>query len=215
MVARLSVECNFPLRCAKNRFSAIAAHDALVSAHGAIKTLAVALFKIANDVRLLASGPRAGLGEIHLPENEPGSSMMPGKVNPTQCEALTMACCQVIGNDVSLGIGGAMGNFELNAFKPLITYNFMQSVRLLSDAMKSFDAHCMQRMVADSEKMTLLLQRSLMLVTALTPHIGYDRAAAIAKAAQANGTSLKEEALASNAMTEAEFDDWVQFQKMV
>jgi len=171
--------------------------------------------KIANDVRWLASGPRAGLGEIHLPENEPGSSIMPGKVNPTQCEALTMVCCQVIGNDVALGLGGAMGNFELNAFKPLIAYNFMQSVRLLSDAMHSFDTHCMQGMVADADRMTSLLERSLMLVTALTPHIGYDRAAAIAKAAQAHGTSLREEALASNALTAAEFDGWVQYPKMV
>lgn len=215
VAARLSAECDFPLRCAQNRFAAIAAHDALVSAHGALKTLAVALMKIANDVRWLASGPRAGLGEIHLPENEPGSSIMPGKVNPTQCEALTMVCCQVIGNDVALGLGGAMGNFELNAFKPLIAHNFMQSVRLLSDAMHSFDTHCMQGMVADADRMTSLLERSLMLVTALTPHIGYDRAAAIAKAAQAHGTSLREEALASNALTAAEFDAWVQYPKMV
>ncbi|BDT72220.1 fumarate hydratase class II [Comamonadaceae bacterium OS-4] len=215
VAARLSAECDFPLRCAQNRFAAIAAHDALVSAHGTLKTLAVALMKIANDVRWLASGPRAGLGEIHLPENEPGSSIMPGKVNPTQCEALTMVCCQVIGNDVALGLGGAMGNFELNAFKPLIAYNFMQSVRFLSDAMHSFDTHCMQGMVADADRMTSLLERSLMLVTALTPHIGYDRAAAIAKAAQARGTSLREEALASNALTAAEFDAWVQYPKMV
>jgi fumarate hydratase class II len=215
VTARLSTECSLPLHCAENRFSAIAAHDALVSAHGAIKTLAVALMKIANDVRWLASGPRAGLGEIHLPENEPGSSIMPGKVNPTQCEALAMVCCQVMGNDVALGIGGAMGSFELNAFKPLITYNFLQSVRLLSDAMRSFDTYCMQGMVADAKKMTLLLESSLMLVTALTPHIGYDRAAAIAKAAHAHGTSLREEALASKAVTAAEFDDWVQVRKMV
>ena len=215
VAAKLSAETGLPLMCAPNRFAAIASHDPLVSAHGALKTLAVALMKIANDVRWLASGPRAGIGELHLPENEPGSSIMPGKVNPTQCEALTMVCCQVMGNDVTLGLGGAMGNFELNAFKPLIAHNFLQSVRMLSGAVASFDRHCMQGMEPDTQRMASLLENSLMLVTALSPYIGYDRASDIAKSAQHHGTTLRTEAMASQAVTGTQFDTWVQAKNMV
>jgi fumarate hydratase class II len=165
--------------------------------------------KIANDVRWLASGPRGGLGELHLPENEPGSSIMPGKVNPSQCEALTMVCCQVMGTDVALSIGGAMGNFELNVFKPLIIHNFLQSVRMLSGAMAGFDHYCVQGMEPDRPRIAQLLEYSLMLVTALSPHIGYDRAADIAKHAHLNGLSLRAAALASGTVSDAQFDDWV------
>ncbi|WP_277400408.1 class II fumarate hydratase [Candidatus Vondammii sp. HM_W22] len=215
VAARLAQEMGLSFRCAMNRFAAQAAHDPLVNTHGALKTLAVALMKIANDVRWLASGPRCGFGEIHLPENEPGSSIMPGKINPTQCEALTMVCCQVLGNDVALSIGGASGNFELNVFKPLIAYNFLQSVRLLSDAMASFEAHCVRGIEPDRTRIAELLSHSLMLVTALTPHIGYERAAAIANHAHANAISLREAALTLGHVTEAQFDEWVQPEKMV
>jgi fumarate hydratase class II len=159
----------------------------MVAAHGALKTLAVALMKIANDIRWLASGPRSGLGEISIPENEPGSSIMPGKVNPTQCEALTMLCCQVMGNDVAIGIAGASGNFELNVFKPLIAHNFLHSIRLLADGMDSFERHCVHGIAANRERIAELMERSLMLVTALAPHIGYDKAAEIAKLRQPRG----------------------------
>jgi fumarate hydratase class II len=212
---RLAQESGLALRCADNRFAALAAHDALVSAHGALKTLAVALMKIANDVRWLASGPRGGLGELRLPENEPGSSIMPGKVNPTQCEALTMVCCQVMGNDVALGIGGAMGNFELNVFKPLIIHNFLQSVRLLCDSMTSFDHHCAQGLEPDRTRIAALVENSLMLVTALNPHIGYDKAAEIAKYAHQHGTTLREAALALGTVSGTDFDAWVAPQNMV
>jgi fumarate hydratase class II len=195
---------------ATNKFAALAAHDALVSAHGALKVLAVALMKIANDVRWLASGPRSGLGEISLPENEPGSSIMPGKVNPTQCEAITMLCCQVLGNDVAITIGGASGNFELNVYKPLIAHNFAQSVRLLADGMTSFEEHCVRGIEANRVRIAELLERSLMLVTALVPHIGYDRAAEIAKQAQCDGSTLKQAALSLGYVTEEEFERWVQ-----
>ena len=215
VAAQLARETELPLRCAANRFAALAAHDALVSAHGALKTLAVALMKIANDVRWLASGPRCGLGELVIPENEPGSSIMPGKVNPTQCEALAMVCCQVLGNDVALSLGGAMGNFELNVFKPLIAHNFLQSVRLLSDAMASFDTYCARGIEPDRKRIAELLANSLMLVTALSPQIGYDRAADIAKHAHAHGTSLRAAALALGAVTESEFDAWVRPERMV
>ena len=198
-----------------NRFAALAAHDPLVSAHGALKTLAVALMKIANDVRWLASGPRCGIGELRLPENEPGSSIMPGKVNPTQCEALTMVCCQVLGNDVALGVAGASGNFELNVFKPLIAHNFLQTERLLTDAMVSFDAYCARDIEPDRVRIAALLAHSLMLVTALSPHIGYDRAAALAKHAHASGISLREAALALGEVTTAQFDEWVRPERMV
>jgi fumarate hydratase class II len=203
-----------PFKSATNKFAALAAHDALVSAHGALKTLAVALMKIANDVRWLASGPRSGLGEISIPENEPGSSIMPGKVNPTQCEALTMLCCQVFGNDVAITVGGASGNFELNVFKPLIAHNFSQSVRLLTDGMTSFEEYCVRGIEANHGRIAELMERSLMLVTALAPRIGYDNAAKVAKSAHARGTTLKEEAVRLGFVTPAEFDRLVQPDKM-
>jgi len=194
---------------APNKFEALAAHDALVFAHGALKTLAAALMKIANDVRWLASGPRAGLGELGLPENEPGSSIMPGKVNPTQCEALTMIAAQVFGNDVAVNVGGASGNFELNVYKPLIAHNALQSLRLLTDGVRSFDQHCAQGIVARRDRIAEGVERSLMLVTALNPHIGYDKAAQIAKAAHAGGLSLRDAAVASGFVTAEQFDAWV------
>ncbi len=205
----LSGRTRLPFISAENKFAALAAHDGIVAMHGCLKTLAVALMKIANDVRWLASGPRCGIGEIRIPENEPGSSIMPGKVNPTQCEALTMICSQVMGNDVAVGIGGASGNFELNVFKPLLAYNFLQSARLLSAGMASFDVHCAQGIEPDRERIAELLERSLMLVTALAPHIGYDQAAAIAKTAHHEGTTLRAAALASGQVKAEEFDLWV------
>ncbi|MGB6056590.1 MAG: lyase family protein, partial [Burkholderiaceae bacterium] len=204
-----------PFSSAPNKFAALAAHDALVAAHGTLKTLAAALMKIANDVRWLASGPRSGLGEIRIPENEPGSSIMPGKVNPTQCEALTMLCCQVFGNDVAITVGGASGNFELNVFKPMIAHNFLQSVRLLADGMASFDQHCARGIEADRTRIHDLMERSLMLVTALAPHIGYDRAAQIAKRAHQDGSTLKEAALALGFVSEEQFAQWVRPEAMV
>jgi fumarate hydratase class II len=215
VAAALAADTGLPFACASNRFAALAAHDALVQAHGALKGLAVALTKIANDVRWLASGPRCGLGELRLPENEPGSSIMPGKVNPTQCEALVMVAAQVMGNDVAVSIGGASGQFELNTAKPLIAHNVLQSVRLLTDAMASFDAHCARGIEPDRRRIAALLSQSLMLVTALSPHIGYDRAAAIAKKAHADGTSLREAALALGTVTAAQFDEWVRPERMV
>ncbi|PIV33328.1 MAG: class II fumarate hydratase [Lysobacterales bacterium CG02_land_8_20_14_3_00_62_12] len=213
--AELGRRYALPLQSAANKFAALAAHDAIVSTHGALKTLATALMKIANDLRWMASGPRSGLGEIRLPENEPGSSIMPGKVNPTQCEALTMLCCQVLGNDVAIGIGAASGNFELNVYKPLIAHNFLQSLRLLGDGMRSFDQHCVRGIEANRERIQQLLEHSLMLVTALTPHIGYDHAAAIAKRAASDGSSLRAAALASGLVSHAQFDLWVQPSSMV
>ena len=204
-----------PLVTAPNKFEALATCDALVNAHGALKGLAASLMKIANDVRWLASGPRSGLGEIAIPENEPGSSIMPGKVNPTQCEAMTMLCCQVMGNDVAINIGGASGNFELNVFRPMVIHNFLQSVRLLADGMASFDHHCAQGIEPRRERITELLERSLMLVTALNPHIGYDKAAQIAKAAHKGGLSLRAAAIASGHLTAEQFDAWVRPQDMV
>ena len=209
VATELAKTSGLPFKSATNKFAALAAHDALVSAHGALKTLAVVLMKIANDVRWLASGPRSGLGEISIPENEPGSSIMPGKVNPTQCEALTMLCCQVFGNDVAITIGGASGNFELNVFKPLIAHNFLQSVRLLADGMSSFEEHCVRGIVANRKRIADLMECSLMLVTALTPHIGYDRAAEIAKRAHHDGSTLKQAALALGYVTESNFNRWV------
>ncbi len=209
VAARLADQTGIPFTSAANKFAALAAHDGLVAAHGALKTLAVALMKIANDIRWLASGPRSGLGEINIPENEPGSSIMPGKVNPTQCEALTMLCCQVMGNDVAIGIGGASGNFELNVFKPLIAHNFLQSIRLLADGMASFDHHCVRGITANRERISELMERSLMLVTALTPHIGYDKAAEIARRAHHDGSTLKAAALALAYLTAAEYERWV------
>ncbi|GAB2181823.1 class II fumarate hydratase [Denitratisoma sp. agr-D3] len=215
VAAELFRRNGLPFMSAANKFAALAGHEALVFTHGALKTLAAALMKIANDVRWLGSGPRSGLGELRLPENEPGSSIMPGKVNPTQCEALTMVCCQVFGNDVAVNMGGASGNFELNVFKPLIIHNVLQSLRLLRDAMDSFDRHCLRGIEANTERMGELLSRSLMLVTALNPHIGYDKAAAIAKKAHAEGSTLKEAALALGYVTAEEFDDWVRPDTMI
>jgi fumarate hydratase class II len=200
---------------APNKFEALAASDALVALHGALRGLAAALMKIANDIRWLASGPRSGLAEIRIPENEPGSSIMPGKVNPTQCEALTMIAAQVMGNDVAVGIGGASGNFELNVYRPLIIHNVLQSIRLLTDGMRSFEAHCARGIEADRERIGDLLDRSLMLVTALNPYIGYDKAAEIAKKAHREGTTLKAAALALGYVAEYEFDAWVRPEKMI
>jgi fumarate hydratase class II len=215
VAAELARSSGLPFVSATNKFAALAAHDGLVAMHGALKTLAVALMKIANDIRWLASGPRSGLGEISIPENEPGSSIMPGKVNPTQCEALTMLCCQVMANDVAIGIGGASGNFELNVYKPLIAHNFLQSVRLLADGMTSFEAHCVRGIEANRERIAELLERSLMLVTALAPHIGYDRAAEIARRAHQDGITLRAAALALRHVTAEEFDRWVKPAEMV
>jgi fumarate hydratase, class II len=201
-------------RSAANKFAALAANDGLVAAHGALKTLATALMKIANDVRWLASGPRSGLGEISIPENEPGSSIMPGKVNPTQSEALTMLCCQILGNDVAINIGAASGNFELNVFRPMMIHNFLQSVRLLADGMSSFEEHCVRGIEANRERIEELMGRSLMLVTALTPHIGYDKAAEIAKHAHREGSTLKQAALALGYVTAEQFDLWVRPEQM-
>lgn len=211
----LAQATGLPFVSASNKFAAQASHDALVAAHGALKVLAVALMKIANDIRWLASGPRCGLGELSLPANEPGSSIMPGKVNPTQCEALVMAACQVMANDVAVGLGGASGHFELNAYKPLIAHNFLQSVRLLSDGMDSFEQHCIRGLEAQPDRIAELMARSLMLVTALVPHIGYDRAAEIAKLAQSEGLTLRAAALALGAVSAADFDRWVQPKHMV
>jgi fumarate hydratase class II len=204
-----------PFVSAPNKFEALAAHDALVGTHGALRTMAAALTKIANDVRWLASGPRCGIGELRIPENEPGSSIMPGKVNPTQCEALTMVCAQVMGNDVAVGIAGASGNFELNVFKPVIIHNVLTSVRLLADACESFDTHCARGIEPDRERIRSLVERSLMLVTALAPRLGYDRAAQIAKKAHAEGLTLKEAALALGYLTAEEFDREVRPEGMV
>ena len=203
-----------PFTSAPNKFAALAGHEALVALHGALKTLATALMKIANDVRWLASGPRSGLGEIVIPENEPGSSIMPGKVNPTQSEALTMACAQVMGNDVTVGIGAASGNFELNVFKPVIIHNVLQSIRLLADASRSFEQFCAAGIEPNRDRIADNLERSLMLVTALNPHIGYDNAAKIAKKAHKDGTTLKEAALALGLVSAKDFDDWVDAKKM-
>ena len=204
-----------PFVTAPNKFEALATHDALVHAHGTLKTLAASLMKIANDIRWLASGPRSGLGEITIPENEPGSSIMPGKVNPTQCEALTMACAQVFGNDVAINFGGASGNFELNVYKPLVIHNFLQSVRLLADGCLSFNEFCVVGIEINHERVKHLLENSLMLVTALNPHIGYDKAAKIAKKAHKEGTSLRESALSLGFLTAEQFDQWVKAEEMV
>ena len=215
VAAEIAAYTKLPFVTAPNKFEAMAAADALVNLHGTLKTLAAALMKIANDVRWLASGPRSGLGEITIPENEPGSSIMPGKVNPTQCEALTMLCAQVFGNDVAVNVGGASGNFELNVYRPLIIHDVLQSIRLLADGMASFDAHCARGIEANRGRIGELLERSLMLVTALNPHIGYDKAAAIAKKAHREGTTLKEAALALGHVTEEEFDRWVRPERMI
>ncbi|HVY03325.1 MAG TPA: class II fumarate hydratase [Caulobacterales bacterium] len=204
-----------PFVTAPNKFEALAAHDAMVFAHGAINAAAAALFKIANDIRVLGSGPRSGLGELALPENEPGSSIMPGKVNPTQCEALTMVCAHVMGNQAAITFAGASGHFELNVFNPVMAYNFLQSVRLMSDAAVSFTDNCVVGIEAREDNIRHNLERSLMLVTALAPKIGYDNAAKIAKTAHKNGTTLREEALAGGYVTAAEFDEIVDPKKMI
>jgi fumarate hydratase class II len=204
-----------PFEPAPNKFAALAGHEALLFAHGALKTLAAALSKIANDIRLLASGPRSGIGEISLPENEPGSSIMPGKVNPTQAEAMTMLCAQVLGNDVAINIGGASGNFELNVYKPLIIHAFLQSARLLTDGMASFEEHCVRGIRAHRQRLAELLDKSLMLVTALAPHIGYDRAAEIAKLAHRDGLTLKQAASSLHYVSEEDFDRWVRPAQMI
>ena len=200
---------------APNKFEALASHDALVHAHATLKTAAVSLMKIAGDVRMLASGPRSGIGEIHIPDNEPGSSIMPGKVNPTQVEALTMVCAQVMGNDVTMSVAGSMGQFELNVFKPVIIYNFLQSAQLLGDACRSFDVHCAQGIEPNVQRIQHNLEQSLMLVTALNPHIGYDKAAEIAKYAHKKNTTLKAAALELGYVSSADFDAWVDPSKMV
>jgi len=215
VAAELAHRTGLPLVEAPNKFAALAAHGALVNTHGALKTLATALMKIANDLRWLASGPRAGLGELNLPENEPGSSIMPGKVNPTQAEALTMVCVQVFGNDVAVTVAGASGNFELNVYKPLIAHNFMQSTRLLADAMRSFATFCVEGISANPHNITAALGRSLMLVTALTPHIGYNRAARIAKTAHAQNIGLRDAALLLGELSAEQFDAWVNPADMV
>ncbi|MEO8135673.1 MAG: class II fumarate hydratase, partial [Betaproteobacteria bacterium] len=209
MASELAAATGQPFVDAPNKFEALAANDALVHAHGALKTLAASLIKIANDIRWLASGPRAGLGELQIPENEPGSSIMPGKVNPTQSEALIMASAQVLGNDVAINFGGAFGNFELNVCKPLIIHNFLQSVRLLADGAMSFNDHCAVGIEANRDRIEELLNNSLMLVTALAPHIGYDKAAEIAKKAHRDGSTLKAAALALGHVGAADFDAWV------
>ncbi|MBL5924293.1 class II fumarate hydratase [Enterobacter asburiae] len=204
-----------PFVTAPNKFEALATCDALVHTHGALKGLAASLMKISNDVRWLASGPRCGIGEISIPENEPGSSIMPGKVNPTQCEAMTMLCCQVLGNDVAVNLGGASGNFELNVYRPMVIHNVLQSIRLLADGMESFNEHCAVGIEPNRERISQLLNESLMLVTALNTHIGYDKAAEIAKKAHKEGLTLKASALALGYLTEAEFDAWVRPEAMV
>lgn len=204
-----------PFVTAPNKFEALATCDALVHTHGVLKGLAASLMKIANDVRWLASGPRCGIGEISIPENEPGSSIMPGKVNPTQCEAMTMLCCQVLGNDVAVNLGGASGNFELNVYRPMVIHNVLQSIRLLADGMESFNEHCAVGIEPNRERISQLLNESLMLVTALNTHIGYDKAAEIAKKAHKEGLTLKASALALGYLTEAEFDAWVRPEAMV
>jgi fumarate hydratase, class II len=214
-IRELSRLTGHPFTPAPNKFEALAAHDALVFASGALKTLAASLTKIANDVRWLASGPRCGFGEIRIPENEPGSSIMPGKVNPTQSEAMTMACAQVFGNDVAINFGGASGNFELNVYKPLIIHNFLQSARLLADASRSFNDNCAVGIEPDRARIDKMLRGSLMLVTALNPHIGYDKAAKIAKTAHKEGITLKEAAVKLGFLTAEQFDEWVRPEDMV
>ena len=212
---RIAALTHLPFTSAPNKFEALAAHDSMVFSHGAINATAAALFKIANDIRLLGSGPRSGLGELALPENEPGSSIMPGKVNPTQCEAVTQVCVQVFGNHAALTFAGSQGHFELNVYNPLMAYNFLQSVQLLADAAVSFTDNCVVGIEAREDNIKAALERSLMLVTALAPTIGYDNAAKIAKTAHKNGTTLREEAVGGGYVTDAEFDEVVRPEKMI
>ncbi|MDL5040130.1 class II fumarate hydratase [Heyndrickxia coagulans] len=211
----LEKQTGYPFVSSDNKFHALTSHDEIVHVHGALKGLAADLMKIANDVRWLASGPRSGIGEISIPANEPGSSIMPGKVNPTQCEALTMVAVQVFGNDAAIGFAASQGNFELNVFKPVIIYNFLQSVHLLGDAMKSFDERCVRGIEPNVETIRENVNRSLMLVTALNPHIGYEKAAQIAKLAFKEGTTLKEAAIKTGYVTEEQYDKWIVPEKMV
>ena len=203
-----------PFVTAKNKFEALAAHDAIVEAHGALKQLAVSLNKIANDIRMMASGPRSGIGELIIPANEPGSSIMPGKVNPTQCEALTMVCAQVIGNDVAITVGGTQGHYELNVFKPMMAANILQSAQLIGDACVSFEENCASGILPNHETITTLLNNSLMLVTALNTKIGYYKAAEIANTAHKNGTTLKEEAINLGYVSAEDYDQWVRPEDM-
>ena len=212
---RIAGITGLPFTSAPNKFEALAAHDAMLFSHGAINTVAASLFKIANDIRFLGSGPRSGLGELSLPENEPGSSIMPGKVNPTQCEALTMVCVHIFGNNAALTFAGSQGHFELNVFNPVMAYNFLQSVRLMADSVASFTEHCVTGIAAREDNIKLALDRSLMLVTALAPSIGYDNAAKIAKTAHRNGTTLREEAVGGGYVTDAEFDAAVRPERMI
>jgi fumarate hydratase class II len=212
---KIALETKLPFVSAPNKFEALAAHDALVEHHGSLKTLAVGLMKIANDIRMLGSGPRCGIGELNLPANEPGSSIMPGKVNPTQSEAMTMVCAQVIGNDVAVSVGGMNGHFELNVFKPLIVFNVLNSIRLLADAMESFTEHCIEGVEANRVMIEKHLNNSLMLVTALNPHLGYDNAAKIAKHAFSQNTTLKEAAIELGLITAEKFDEVVRPEKMI
>ena len=215
VASKIAAITGLPFTSAPNKFEALAAHDAMVFSHGAINTVAVSLFKIANDIRLLGSGPRSGLGELSLPENEPGSSIMPGKVNPTQCEALTQVCVQVFGNNAALSFAGSQGHFELNVYNPVMAYNFLQSVRLLADAAISFTENCVVGIEPRTDNIKAALERSLMLVTALAPKIGYDNAAKIAKTAHKNGTTLREEAVGGGYVTNEEFDAVVRPEKMI
>jgi fumarate hydratase class II len=216
MVAdRIAAITGLPFTSAPNKFEALAAHDAMIFAHGAMNTVAASLFKIANDIRLLGSGPRAGLGELALPENEPGSSIMPGKVNPTQCEALTQVCTRVFGNQATVTFAGSQGHFELNVYNPVMAYSFLQSVRLIADAAVSFTDNCVVGIEPRLDNIKAGVERSLMLVTALAPKIGYDNAAKIAKSAHKNGTTLKEESLKSGLVTAEEFDRLVRPEDMV
>jgi fumarate hydratase class II len=215
VAARLSERLSTAFTSAPNKFQALAGHEALAAAHGALTVLAGSLMKIANDIRWLGSGPRCGLGELVLPENEPGSSIMPGKVNPTQCESLTMVAVQVMGNNTAVQLAASQGNFELNVFKPLIAHNVLESIELLAGACASFREHCIEGLKADVQRIERLLSQSLMLVTALTPAIGYDRACAIAKHAHHHGLSLKEAALVLGEISAEDFDHWVRPERMV
>ena len=215
MAAELAALSGLPFVTAPNKFAALAGHEPLVSLAGALKTLAVALMKLANDLRLLGSGPRAGLAEVRLPANEPGSSIMPGKVNPTQCEALSMLACQVLGNDVTVSFAASQGHLQLNVFKPVIVHNLLQSIRLLGDGCRNFNEHCVKGMEPDAARMAEHLERGLMLVTALNPHIGYDKAAQIAKKAYTENTSLRQAALALGYLSNEEFDSWVRPEQML
>jgi len=215
VAAQLKKLTGMPFVTAPNKFEALGSCDGVVNAHGALKTLAAALMKIANDIRWLASGPRCGIGELSIPENEPGSSIMPGKVNPTQSESMTMVCCQVFGNDVAINVGSSMGNFELNVFRPMVIRNFMQSTHLLAHACENFEEHCAVGIEPNLERIDKLMRESLMLVTALNPHIGYANAAAIAKNAHKKGLTLKESAVALGHLTAQQFDQWVKPEGMV